>query len=196
MWPIPINPLVIKANEIGVGFAVAARMQSYITAGRIRSCVIRHKQNNASPRHRSVPFRPRRRHKQEYIGARGRMAVGGGPGHAPVVVGTPGTPLFHRVESPTQDRAVAALQTRSFEMWGRPAQGSSLPSVKAYRNALPQTRRGVEFCTGSSPTPGSGTPYEARWYLGSPGVFAPAAAPRGNAFAAISINYIKNTQVP
>lgn len=67
-----------------------------------------------------------------------------------------------------------------------------MPSVKAYRNALPP-RRGIEFCSNVSPTPGKGTPYEARWYLGSAGVMARQST---STFAAIPIYYIKNTQVP
>jgi hypothetical protein len=110
------------------------------------------------------------------------MAVGGGPTHAPVIVGTPGTSLFHRVETPTQDRAVAAQQVTSMEVWGAPARGSSIPSVKAYRNAL-TAPRGIEFCTTISPTPSRGTPYEARRYLGDFGV-----RPRqGSAYAAVQI---------
>lgn len=121
------------------------------------------------------------------------MSGGGGPTHAPVIVGTPGAVRFHRVESPTQDRATAAQQVASMEVWGRAARSSGLPSVKAYRNALPP-RRGIEFCTSTAPTPGSGTPYEARWYIGTLGVksVATPTAP----YAAIGISYIKNTQVP
>lgn len=120
------------------------------------------------------------------------MAVGGGPTHAPVIVGTPGTALFHRVESPSQDRATAARQVASMEIWGTGAgHGSGIPAVKAYRNALPP-RPGIEFSTPILSTPGTGTPYEARWYMGSPGV----ASRGGGAFAAISVSYIKNTQVP
>jgi hypothetical protein len=79
------------------------------------------------------------------------------------------------------------------EVWGAPARGSNTPSVKAYRSAtVPPVARGIEFCSAVVPTPGSGTPYEARWYLGSPGVIAR----QGSTFAAIPISYIKNTQVP
>lgn len=72
--------------------------------------------------------------------------------------------VFHRLESPTQTRADALVQVASGEVWGRPARGSNIPSVKAYRNALPQGQRGIEFSTAVSPHKGSGTPYEARWY--------------------------------
>ena len=80
-------------------------------------------------------------------------------------------PRYHRLESQTQRPDVAKRQEASGEVWGRPARGSSIPSVKAYRNALPSGRRGIEFTTPISPTPGSGSPYEARWYYGhTPGV--------------------------
>ena len=77
---------------------------------------------------------------------------------------------FHRQESPTQTKADADRQASSGEVWGGPARGSSLPSVKAYRSALPASVRGIEFDTTASPTPGSGTKHEARWYTSSPGV--------------------------
>ena len=71
---------------------------------------------------------------------------------------------FHRVENPTtQTKAIALMQELSNEIWGLPARGSGLPSVKAYPGILPQ-RRGVEFTTGIEPMPGS-APNEARWYL-------------------------------
>lgn len=54
------------------------------------------------------------------------------------------------------------MQEISQEVWGRPAQGSDRPSVKAYPGSLPR-RRGVEFTTNTEPMPGS-APNEARWY--------------------------------
>jgi len=45
-----------------------------------------------------------------------------------------------------------------------------MPCVKAYRGKLPSGRRGIEFTTPVAPTGGTGTPYEARWYLHTPGV--------------------------
>ena len=119
------------------------------------------------------------------------MVAGGPTTHAPVIVGTPSGAVFYRVETPTQTRNDADLQVKSMEVWGAPAQGSSIPSVKAYRGTLP-ARRGIEFCSPIAPTPGRGTPFEARWYLGSTNV----TARQGSAFAAISVSYIKNTQVP
>jgi hypothetical protein len=100
-------------------------------------------------------------------------------------------PPYHRLESPTQTSADARAQAASGEIWGRAARGSNIPSVKAYRNALPAHSRGIEFVTPVAPTPGSGTPYEARWYLGTTGVRQNSAG-----FAVISAIVIKNTQVP
>jgi len=48
---------------------------------------------------------------------------------------------------------------------------SVIPSVKAYRGALPAGQPGIEFTTAIAPDPGSSTPYEARWYYPkTPGV--------------------------
>jgi hypothetical protein len=77
---------------------------------------------------------------------------------------------FHRIESPTQTTADANAQQASYEIMGKPARGSSLPSVKAYRGSLATSTRGIEFDTSVAPTPGSGTPHEARWYQGTAGV--------------------------
>src|SRR6266478_1943954 len=86
---------------------------------------------------------------------------------SPVIVGAPDQTLYHRLESPTQTAADARQQVQSMEVWGRPAQWSAIPSVKAYRNALPGApTRGVEFSSAIAPSKGKGTPYEARWYQG------------------------------
>jgi hypothetical protein len=78
---------------------------------------------------------------------------------------------FHRLESPTQTSADAVRQVKSGEIWGRPARWSNIPSVKAYRQRIPPGERGVEFTTPVAPHPGSGSPYEARWYYPhTPGV--------------------------
>ena len=78
---------------------------------------------------------------------------------------------FHRLETSTQTPAVALLQVTSQEIWGTPARGSDIPSVKAYRNSLPAGQRGIEFMTPVHPQKGSGTPYETRWYYPhTPGV--------------------------
>jgi hypothetical protein len=98
---------------------------------------------------------------------------------------------YHRLESPTQTSVVAKAQVASGEIWGLPARGSNIPSVKAYRNVLPANRRGIEFVTPVAPTPGSGTPYEARWYYASPGVRL-----NSGEYAAIPATVTKNSQVP
>lgn len=118
------------------------------------------------------------------------MSGAGATGTSPVVVGTPSATLYHRLELPTQTAAVAQQQVGSMEIWGTGARPAGIPSVKAYRNALPPSR-GVEFSTLVPARKGSGTPFEARWYQGDPGVM-----PRPNNYVAIAITYIKNTQVP
>jgi hypothetical protein len=96
---------------------------------------------------------------------------------------------YHRDESPTQTKADALQQQASMEVWGRPARGSSIPSVKAYRNQLPPADRGIDFDTLVPPTPGSGTPFEARWYENSPGVIRKQAD-----FVAIPVTALTNKQ--
>jgi hypothetical protein len=98
-------------------------------------------------------------------------------------------PLYHRKESPTQTPADAMLQVSSMEIWGRPARGSHIPSVKAYRGILPSSGRGVEFTTLVSPTPGSGTPFEARWYENTRGVMR-----KHSDFVAIPASTVINRQ--
>jgi hypothetical protein len=78
---------------------------------------------------------------------------------------------FHRLESPTQTSEDALRQVKSKEIWGRAAWGSDILSVRAYRKSIPAGRRGVQFTTPLEPHPGSGSPYEARWYYPhTPGV--------------------------
>jgi hypothetical protein len=101
---------------------------------------------------------------------------------------------YHRIESPTQTSADAKLQESSHEIWGRAASSSSLPSVKAYRNSLPNNVRGIEFDTAVTPTRGSGTPFEARWYANTSGVRS--VNHYGVDFAVITATVTKNTQVP
>jgi hypothetical protein len=77
---------------------------------------------------------------------------------------------FHRIESPTQKVADAIQQQSSNEIWGKPPGNtaqSNLPCVKAYRNSLPSGQRGIDFDTPVHPTPGGGSPLDARWYLGT-----------------------------
>src|SRR3954453_16401886 len=92
---------------------------------------------------------------------------------------------------PTQTRADAQRQQISGELWRRPAWGSGIASVKAYRNLLPAGARGIEFVTPVVPSRGRGTPHEARWYIGDPGV-----AENAQGDAVIPITVSKNTQVP
>jgi hypothetical protein len=103
---------------------------------------------------------------------------------------------FHRLESPTQTVADAKRQQTSGEIWGRAARHtaqSNLPSVKAYRSSLPKGQRGVEFDTAIAPTPGSGTPYEARWYVGTYGVLQRTDS-GGDEYAAIPWSRFDNQQ--
>ncbi len=72
--------------------------------------------------------------------------------------------FFHRVETPIQTPELALLQVSSGEIWGREPYGSNMLVVQAYRNELPPEKRGIQFTTPVTPQPGSGTPYEARWY--------------------------------
>lgn len=92
---------------------------------------------------------------------------------------------FHRLaNADTQSDATALLQQQSGEVWGSPARGSSIPSVKAYRGTLPSHERGIEFRTIVEPQKGSGTKYEARWYYPQ----TPGVLERGNgAYAAIPV---------
>ncbi len=98
---------------------------------------------------------------------------------------------YHRLESSKQTPADAKAQVASGEIWGLPARWSAIPCVKAYRPGLPAGQRGIEFTTMVIPTPGAGSPFEARWYQGTPGVRVNALG-----FAVISATTIKNTQVP
>ena|SRR5713101_3412449 len=101
---------------------------------------------------------------------------------------------YHRLESPTQTSADAKRQTSSGELWGRPSSTSTIPAAKAYRNALPNPKRGIEFDTAIVPTKGSGTPYEARWYAGTAGVRQIQSG--GIDYAVVSIRVTRNSQVP
>ena len=110
--------------------------------------------------------------------------------------------VYHRLESPnTQTGAVAQQQRASGEIWGKAANTSTIPTVKAYRGPLPLNKRGVEFETDILPTKGTGTPYEADWYPCLPGInpCSPGIGmiiQNGIDFAVLSVNVTKNTQVP
>jgi hypothetical protein len=101
---------------------------------------------------------------------------------------------YHRLESPTQTSVDAKQQKASGEIWGRAPSTSIFPIVQAYRRQLPPSVRGIEFDTSTAPTPGCGTPYEARWYPGTVGVRLVTVY--GIDYAVISATVTKNTQVP
>ena len=61
------------------------------------------------------------------------------------------TPVYHRVEGPTQTEQNALEQASSSELWGFPARGSDIPKVKAFKGPLPTEVRGVEFTTEIAP---------------------------------------------
>lgn len=98
--------------------------------------------------------------------------------------------LFHRLRSPTQGDGLAALQQRTGRICGRTPFGGNLPTVQAYRGSLPPRAAGIEFRTEVAPTPGTGTPYEARWRAGSPGVIE-----EGADMVCIPVIITRNTQV-
>jgi hypothetical protein len=99
--------------------------------------------------------------------------------------------VYHRLEnSTTQTPAIAKIQKSSGEIWGGPP-NSPTSSVKAYRGALPANARGIEFTTAVAPTAASGTPFEARWYVNTPGVQI-----NRQGFAFIPATVTENTQVP
>lgn len=79
----------------------------------------------------------------------------------------------------------------SGELWGRVSRISfqDRPMVQAYRGALPEGRRGVEFYTPVQPlSPRNSPPGEARWIAGMPGVRVE------DEFAKIPIIVTRNTQ--
>jgi len=95
---------------------------------------------------------------------------------------------FHRLESPTQTASDAAGQQNSRMVMGKAASHRGIPSVKAYRGRLPDNARGVEFWTNVAPTTGSGSPLEARWYVGTDGVSTVGE------FASIPATTVRNYQ--
>jgi hypothetical protein len=78
---------------------------------------------------------------------------------------------FHRRQTPTQTLDTAARQVLSNEQWGRiPGWNSGLlqvPTVQAYRGALPVGIDGTEFVTEVAPGAELPTP---RWFPDTPGV--------------------------
>jgi hypothetical protein len=99
--------------------------------------------------------------------------------------------VFHRLASSTQTSAVAKMQIGSCELWGGPP-NSPIPCAKAYRNALPTAKQGIEFTTLARPCPGNGTPYEARWYYPK----NPSVRRNSLGYAVIDISVHLNRQVP
>lgn len=85
-------------------------------------------------------------------------------------------PTYHRLFSPSQSLETAVYQAYSEEIWGKPARGSNIPSVKAYGGSLPSNKAGIEFETDIVPHIGS-APNQPKWYLGSPGVFSVPGQP-------------------
>jgi hypothetical protein len=78
---------------------------------------------------------------------------------------------YHRVESSTQTQEDAVMQVETGEIWGKEPYGSQFLVVQAYRMALSEGKRGIQFTTEVRPQRGSGTPFEARWYYQhTPGV--------------------------
>lgn len=109
--------------------------------------------------------------------------------------------VYHRRESSTQDSFVARQQQQSGEIWGKAANFSTIPTVKAYRGSLPPYTRGIEFTTNVPPTLGAGSPFEAAWYPCLPGINPCSAGVSvihqgGIDFAVIPVTVTKNTQVP
>ena len=98
---------------------------------------------------------------------------------------------FHRLESPTQTPATAALQEANGEVWGATARGGLNPAVKAYQGPLPPGARGVEFTTPVRPSDvGLGRPGDiAIWRRGSPGVIDV-----DDDFVKIAGTVVRNTQ--
>ena len=77
--------------------------------------------------------------------------------------------------------------------------GGAFPRVKAYRGALPRSQtgavaRGIEFTTPVMPTKGKGSPLEAHWCIGTPGVKLIKANP--DDFAAIEADVTNYQQGP
>jgi hypothetical protein len=120
-----INLLFTRGLQVGVELAPPLAMRTLRHPAQISGCIARRNRNN----HCSLvtAFRPQKRQEPPArISTRGGMQSGG-PTHAPVIVGVAGTPLYHRVETPTQTRTDAVQQVNSREVWGRAARGSNMP---------------------------------------------------------------------
>ncbi len=97
--------------------------------------------------------------------------------------------LYHRLEAyPNQTPEVAAMQQASGEIWGQEGRLGSMAQVRAFRGALPEDARGIEFTTPIPPEAGQ-IPW-ARWYPGrQPGVFV-----NDKGYAVLPVTVTKNTQ--
>lgn len=103
--------------------------------------------------------------------------------------------VYHRLESSAQTAPIARQQQASGEVWGGPntwarRSGAVLTTIKAYRGPLSPGQRGIEFITAVAPTADAGTPHEARWLYGTPGVTL-----NKDGYAVISVVVTKNTQI-
>jgi len=133
-------------------------------------------------------------HGQAYVGDQQKICLAAGLLHIVATQPKATQMSYHRLESSTQTSADAKQQKASGEIWGRAPSTSVFPIVQAYRNQIPVGLRGIEFETSTAPTPGCGTPYEARWYPKTPGVKLITVF--GIDYAVISVTVTKNTQVP
>lgn len=96
---------------------------------------------------------------------------------------------YHRLESPSQTKQVAAMQVASQSIWGKIAKWGYVPAVKAYWGSLPLGARGIEFTTSVPPRKNS-HPMLVDWPEGLPGV-----RDEGNGYVSIPVNVTVNTQV-
>ena len=97
---------------------------------------------------------------------------------------------FHRLESATQSKEVAANQEATRRLGGRPARSSSIPAVKAWRGPLRSGDRGVEFFTTVEPHR-TAHPNWVFWYETTPGVTVEIPGD----YVSIPVRLTRNTQV-
>ncbi len=98
---------------------------------------------------------------------------------------------YHRKESPTQNIRIAAFQEISLEVWGKEPRGSSVLTVQAFKRALPQNTRGIEFASHVEPNP-DGHPHYASWSGDRPGILQ--RRDKDGEYAAIKVFNFKNLQ--
>jgi len=98
---------------------------------------------------------------------------------------------YNRQESKTQTVHVAALQEKSLEVWGKEPRGSSFLKVQAYKRALPDSVRGINFDSHVEPDP-DGHPHIACWSGERPGVFQ--RQDTGIDYVGIKVVNFKNAQ--